>query len=106
MPKKAEIKPNPKDLSHLKHNKSLLLGYLLIASLTAAAVINARLRLFGLPGDFGLFYTALSFLFVPAHVAAMTLTNQVDPPALWGVLVGYCLQGLVFAIFLRSLSRR
>lgn len=77
-----------------------------IGVLTILAIFNTRLELFKLDGLVGEFLTGLSFFFLPGHISAMLMTNAADPPRLWGVIVGYLIQGFLIAIVAKKLTIR
>lgn len=92
----------------MKLKNVLLIEFGVIGLLTIAAIFNTRLELFDIEGLIGWIFTGLSFVFLPGHIGAMIMTNAADPPALWGVIVGYSIQGGLIAIVARkiTLSRR
>ena len=84
--------------------KILLIEYGIITLLTAAAIFNTRLELFNIGGIVGGLFTGLSIIFLPAHIGAMVMTNVADSPDLWGVLVGYSVQGLLMAFLTKRIT--
>ncbi len=83
----------------------LLLEKGIVGLVSVIAIFNTRIELFNLEGFMGLFFTGLSFLYLPGHIFAMILTNAADPPDLWGVIVGYMVQGLLIALLITKITR-
>jgi len=88
----------------MKLKNLLLIEFGIIGLLTIAAIFNTRLELFDIGGPIGWIFSGLSFVFLPGHIGAMIMTNAADPPALWGVIVGYSIQGVLVAIVARQLT--
>ena len=88
----------------MKLKNNLLIEFGIIGLLTIAAIFNTRLELYDSGGLMGWIFTGLSFVFLPGHIGAMIMTNAADPPALWGVIVGYSIQGVLMAIVARQLT--
>jgi len=76
----------------------------IIGMITIAAIFNTRFELFNIAGLAGWLFTGLSFFFLPGHIGAMILTNAADPPDLWGVIVGYSIQGFLIAIIAKQIT--
>jgi hypothetical protein len=88
----------------MKLKNVLFIEYGIIALLTIAAIFNTRLALFDILGLIGWIFKGLSFVFLPGHIGAIIMTNAADPPALWGVIVGYSIQGSIIAIVARQIT--
>jgi len=88
----------------MKLKNVLFIEFGIVGLLTIVAIFNTRLELFNIAGLIGWNFSGLSFVFLPGHIGAMIMTNAADPPALWGVIVGYSIQGLLMAIVARQIT--
>jgi hypothetical protein len=88
----------------MKLKNILFIEYGIIALLTIAAIFSTQLALFDILGLIGSIFTALSFVFLPGHIVAMIMTNSADSPSLWGIIVGYSIQGSIIAIVARKIT--
>jgi hypothetical protein len=88
----------------MKLKNILFKEYGIIALLTIAAIFNTQLALFDILGLIGWIFKALSFVFLPGHIVAMIMTNSADSPSLWGIIVGYSIQGSIIAIVARKMT--
>jgi putative effector of murein hydrolase LrgA (UPF0299 family) len=89
----------------MKLQRVLLLEACVILAITVLAIFNTRLELYKLDGLIGWLLSGLSYFFLPGHVGAILLTNAADPPDLWGVIVGYFVQGLLIAFIINKLTQ-
>ena len=71
----------------------VLLGVIVL--LTVIALVNSRLELFNSENMFGVFFTGLSFFYLPGHIISMVLANKADSPYLWAMVIGYSTQAVV-----------
>jgi len=81
----------------------LLLSSIIVALITILAILNSRLYLFNIENIIGTLFSGLSMIFLPGHILAILMTNSADPPHLWGVVIGYCIQGLLIILVAKKI---
>jgi len=88
----------------MKQKSVLFIEFLIIGVVTVVAIFNTRFELFNIEGLVGWVFSGLSFIYLPGHIGAMLLTNAADPPDLWGVIIGYLIQGFLITIVVRQIT--
>ena len=70
-----------------------------ICGLLASA--NSIFELFKLDGLVGIVFTAISYIYVPAFIFAIFLTQKADSPGQFGILIGALLQTYIMYLLFR-----